>query len=173
MRICPFLSDWSGVRLPYGRCSSLSPKVDCRLVTSESDWDSKPGCGYGPLVHALPCLPCRSCAPGPSTPTPAMNEVKEALRSVEQRYKLFQQQQFTFIAALEHCRDNAHDKIRPIATIGQVSAHRHLLILHTLQVPKEACTTFTAQVPIQGNHCVPQPCHGLQPWWPWAQLGFF
>lgn len=49
-----------------------------------------------------------------------MNEVKEALRSVEQRYKLFQQQQFTFIAALEHCRDNAHDKIRPIATIGQV-----------------------------------------------------
>lgn len=49
-----------------------------------------------------------------------MNEVKECLRSIEQKYKLFQQQQFTFIAALEHCRENAHDKIRPIASIEQV-----------------------------------------------------
>lgn len=50
----------------------------------------------------------------------SMNEVKESLRGVEQKYKLFQQQQFTFIAALEHCRENAHDKIRPISSIGQV-----------------------------------------------------
>ncbi|XP_037348866.1 sperm acrosome-associated protein 9 isoform X2 [Talpa occidentalis] len=49
-----------------------------------------------------------------------MNEVKESLRNVEQRYKLFQQQQFTFIGALEHCREDAHDKIRPISSIGQV-----------------------------------------------------
>lgn len=49
-----------------------------------------------------------------------MNEVKESLRSIEQKYKLFQQQQFTFIAALEHCRENAHDKIRPISSVGQV-----------------------------------------------------
>lgn len=49
-----------------------------------------------------------------------MNEAKESLRSIEQKYKLFQQQQFTFIAALEHCRENAHDKIRPITSIGQV-----------------------------------------------------
>lgn len=49
-----------------------------------------------------------------------MNEVKETLRSIEQKYKLFQQQQFTFIAALEHCRENAHDKIRPISSVGQV-----------------------------------------------------
>lgn len=49
-----------------------------------------------------------------------MNEVKESLRNVEQKYKIFQQQQFTFIAALEHCRENAHDKIRPISSIGQV-----------------------------------------------------
>ncbi|XP_059869630.1 sperm acrosome-associated protein 9 [Delphinus delphis] len=47
-----------------------------------------------------------------------MNEVKESLRSVEQKYQLFQQQQFTFIAALEHCRENASDKIRPISSIG-------------------------------------------------------
>ncbi|XP_060155901.1 sperm acrosome-associated protein 9 [Globicephala melas] len=53
-----------------------------------------------------------------------MNEVKESLRSVEQKYQLFQQQQFTFIAALEHCRENASDKIRPISSIGQV-ASRH------------------------------------------------
>lgn len=49
-----------------------------------------------------------------------MNEVKECLRSIEQKDKLFQQQQFTFIAALERCRESAHDKIRPISSIGQV-----------------------------------------------------
>lgn len=53
-----------------------------------------------------------------------MNEVKESLRSVEQKYRLFQQQQFTFIAALEHCREDAHDKIRPISSIGQVGRTR-------------------------------------------------
>lgn len=53
-----------------------------------------------------------------------MNEVKESLRSIEQKYKLFQQQQFTFIAALEHSRENAHDKIRPISSIGQVKPHK-------------------------------------------------
>ncbi|XP_008047707.1 sperm acrosome-associated protein 9 isoform X1 [Carlito syrichta] len=52
-----------------------------------------------------------------------MNEAKESLRSIEQKYKLFQQQQFTFIAALEHCRENAHDKIRPISSIGQVQSY--------------------------------------------------
>ncbi|KAG8509462.1 Sperm acrosome-associated protein 9, partial [Galemys pyrenaicus] len=49
-----------------------------------------------------------------------MNELKETLRGVEQRYKLFQQQQFTFISALEHCREDAHDKTRPVSSIGQV-----------------------------------------------------
>lgn len=53
----------------------------------------------------------------------SMNEVKESLRAVEQKYKLFQQQQFTFIGALEHCRENAHDKIRPISSIGQVQSY--------------------------------------------------
>ena len=28
------------------------------------------------------------------------------------------------IGALEHCRENAHDKIRPISSIGQVGARR-------------------------------------------------
>lgn len=46
--------------------------------------------------------------------------MKESLRSIEQKYKLFQQQQFTFIAALEHCRETTHDKIRPISSIEQV-----------------------------------------------------
>uniref|UniRef100_F6PR18 Sperm acrosome associated 9 n=1 Tax=Callithrix jacchus TaxID=9483 RepID=F6PR18_CALJA len=54
-----------------------------------------------------------------------MNEVKESLRGIEQKYKLFQQQQFTFIAALEHCRENAHDKIRPISSIGQSYMEHH------------------------------------------------
>lgn len=52
-----------------------------------------------------------------------MNEVKESLRGIEQKYKLFQQQQFTFIAALERCRESAHDKIRPISSIGQVQSY--------------------------------------------------
>uniref|UniRef100_A0A8D2IWR1 Sperm acrosome associated 9 n=1 Tax=Varanus komodoensis TaxID=61221 RepID=A0A8D2IWR1_VARKO len=52
-----------------------------------------------------------------------MNEIKENLRSIEQNYKIFQQQQFTFIAALEHTRENAHDKIKPISSIGQVQAY--------------------------------------------------
>lgn len=70
-------------------------------------------------------LEAHGCSPPPGPLRPAalrrtMNEVKECLRSIEQKYKLFQQQQFTFIAALEHCRENAHDKIRPIASIEQV-----------------------------------------------------
>ncbi|XP_045052658.2 sperm acrosome-associated protein 9 isoform X4 [Desmodus rotundus] len=52
-----------------------------------------------------------------------MNEAKGSLRSIEQKYKLFQQQQFTFITALEHCRENAHDKIRPISSIEQVQSY--------------------------------------------------
>uniref|UniRef100_A0A8D0HJZ6 Sperm acrosome associated 9 n=1 Tax=Sphenodon punctatus TaxID=8508 RepID=A0A8D0HJZ6_SPHPU len=52
-----------------------------------------------------------------------MNEVKESLRNLEQTYKLFQQQQITFITALEHTRENAHDKIRPVSSIGQVQTY--------------------------------------------------
>ncbi|XP_015681339.1 sperm acrosome-associated protein 9 isoform X1 [Crotalus tigris] len=52
-----------------------------------------------------------------------MNEIKESLRSIEQTYKIFQQQQFTFIAALEHVRENAHDKIKPVSSIGQVQTY--------------------------------------------------
>ncbi|NXE26436.1 SACA9 protein, partial [Ardeotis kori] len=52
-----------------------------------------------------------------------MNEVKEALRNIERNYRLFVQQQFTFIGALQHTRENAHDMIRPVATIGQVQAY--------------------------------------------------
>ncbi|NXQ89261.1 SACA9 protein, partial [Nyctibius grandis] len=53
-----------------------------------------------------------------------MNEVKEALRNIEQKkYKLFLQQQFTFIGALQHTRENAHDLIGPVASIGQVQSY--------------------------------------------------
>lgn len=54
-----------------------------------------------------------------------MNEVKEALRNIEQNYKLFLQQQFTFIGALQRTRENAHDMIRPVASIGQVQSIQH------------------------------------------------
>ncbi|NXX74334.1 SACA9 protein, partial [Urocolius indicus] len=52
-----------------------------------------------------------------------MDEVKEALRHMEQNYKLFLQQQFTFIRALQHTRENAHDTIRPVASISQVQSY--------------------------------------------------
>ncbi|XP_072841033.1 sperm acrosome-associated protein 9 [Pogona vitticeps] len=52
-----------------------------------------------------------------------MNDIKESLRTIEQNYKIFQQQQFTFIAALEHTRENAHDKIKPVSSIGQVQMY--------------------------------------------------
>eukprot|EP00062_Callorhinchus_milii_P017118 gi/632969152/ref/XP_007900934.1/ PREDICTED: uncharacterized protein C9orf9 homolog isoform X1 [Callorhinchus milii] len=49
-----------------------------------------------------------------------MNEVKASLRDLEQRFILFRQQQFIFIAALDRTRENAHDKTRPVSTIAQV-----------------------------------------------------
>ncbi|KAM9370862.1 sperm acrosome-associated protein 9 [Phaethornis superciliosus] len=52
-----------------------------------------------------------------------MNEVKEALRNIEQNYKLFLQQFFTFIGALQHSRENAHDMLRPVASIDQVEVY--------------------------------------------------
>ncbi|NXD74969.1 SACA9 protein, partial [Halcyon senegalensis] len=52
-----------------------------------------------------------------------MNEVKEALRNIEQKCKLFQQQQFIFIGALQHTRENARDTLRPVASISQVQSY--------------------------------------------------
>ncbi|NXW51263.1 SACA9 protein, partial [Nyctiprogne leucopyga] len=52
-----------------------------------------------------------------------MNEVKESLRNIEQTYKLFRQQQFTFVGALQHTRENAHDMIKPVASISQVQSY--------------------------------------------------
>ncbi|NXB91550.1 SACA9 protein, partial [Vidua chalybeata] len=53
-----------------------------------------------------------------------MNEVVETLRKIEEKYKLFQQQQFTFIRALERSREEAHDLIRPVSSIVQVQCYK-------------------------------------------------
>ncbi|NXH89252.1 SACA9 protein, partial [Edolisoma coerulescens] len=53
-----------------------------------------------------------------------MNEVVESLRKIEQNYKLFQQQQFSFVRALEHSREEAHDSIRPVSSITQVQCYK-------------------------------------------------
>ncbi|XP_014728597.1 PREDICTED: uncharacterized protein C9orf9 homolog [Sturnus vulgaris] len=53
-----------------------------------------------------------------------MDEVVETLRKIEQDYKLFQQQQFTFIRALEHTREEAHDLIKPVSSIVQVQCYK-------------------------------------------------
>ncbi|XP_037254842.1 sperm acrosome-associated protein 9 [Falco rusticolus] len=52
-----------------------------------------------------------------------MNEIKEALKNTEQNYKLFRQQQFTFIRALRCTRENARDMLRPVASISQVQSY--------------------------------------------------
>ncbi|XP_015135022.3 sperm acrosome-associated protein 9 isoform X1 [Gallus gallus] len=52
-----------------------------------------------------------------------MNEVKDTLKVIEDNYKLFLQQQFTFVGALQHTRENAHDMIRPVASISQVQSY--------------------------------------------------
>ncbi|NWV31111.1 SACA9 protein, partial [Grantiella picta] len=53
-----------------------------------------------------------------------MDEIVETLRKIEQNYKLFQQQQFTFVRALEHTREEAHDLIRPVSSITQVQCYK-------------------------------------------------
>ncbi|NWH73200.1 SACA9 protein, partial [Piaya cayana] len=52
-----------------------------------------------------------------------MNEAKEALRNMEQKYKLFAQQQFTFTRALNHTREKARDMMRPVESISQVQSY--------------------------------------------------
>lgn len=54
-----------------------------------------------------------------------MNEIEETLTRIEQNYRLFQQQQFSFIRALEHTRKEAHDILRPVSSIVQVQKMQH------------------------------------------------
>ncbi|NXC83341.1 SACA9 protein, partial [Cercotrichas coryphoeus] len=53
-----------------------------------------------------------------------MDEVVATLRKIEEKYKLFQQQQFTFIRALERTREEAHDLIKPVSSIVQVQCYK-------------------------------------------------
>ncbi|XP_063265679.1 sperm acrosome-associated protein 9 [Prinia subflava] len=53
-----------------------------------------------------------------------MNEIVETLKTIQQNYKLFQQQQFSFIRALERTRKEAHDTFRPVSSIMQVQYFR-------------------------------------------------
>ncbi|NXY35172.1 SACA9 protein, partial [Pomatorhinus ruficollis] len=53
-----------------------------------------------------------------------MNEVEETLTKIEQNYRLFQQQQFSFIRALEHTRKESHDTMRPVSSIVQVQCYK-------------------------------------------------
>ncbi|XP_043913817.1 sperm acrosome-associated protein 9 [Protopterus annectens] len=52
-----------------------------------------------------------------------MNEVRESLRTLEQRYGLFKQQQVTFVTALERTRENARDRARVVSNLGQVQTY--------------------------------------------------
>ncbi|MEE6505390.1 hypothetical protein FKM82_005512 [Ascaphus truei] len=49
-----------------------------------------------------------------------MNEAKQTLKILDQRYKLLKQQQVTLITALDRTRENAHDQIKPVKTLAQV-----------------------------------------------------
>ncbi|XP_069093227.1 sperm acrosome-associated protein 9 [Pleurodeles waltl] len=60
-----------------------------------------------------------------------MCEVKQNLKNLEQRCKIFHQQQFIFIAALERCRESAQEKIRPVTTLAQVQYYLENNCFHT------------------------------------------
>ncbi|XP_063792826.1 sperm acrosome-associated protein 9 isoform X2 [Pseudophryne corroboree] len=49
-----------------------------------------------------------------------MNEAKQTLKTLEQRYRLLQQQQTTFIHALERTRVNANDRVKGVRNLQQV-----------------------------------------------------
>ncbi|XP_056361088.1 sperm acrosome-associated protein 9-like [Oenanthe melanoleuca] len=53
-----------------------------------------------------------------------MDEVVETLGKIEQNYKLFQQQQLTFIKALKLTRVEANDVVRPVSSINQVQCYK-------------------------------------------------
>ncbi|XP_056361087.1 sperm acrosome-associated protein 9-like [Oenanthe melanoleuca] len=53
-----------------------------------------------------------------------MDEVVQTISKIEENYKLFQQQQFTFIRALERTREEAHDLIKPVSSINQVQCYK-------------------------------------------------
>ncbi|XP_066511172.1 sperm acrosome-associated protein 9-like [Hoplias malabaricus] len=52
-----------------------------------------------------------------------MNEVRERLLSIEQKHKLFKQQQFIFIAALGRSREQAREKAEPVSSVAQVQKY--------------------------------------------------
>ncbi len=54
-----------------------------------------------------------------------MTDVRKQLLSIEQKYKLFKQQQFIFITALERSREHARDKTEPVSTVTQVMIYSH------------------------------------------------
>ncbi|XP_076854317.1 sperm acrosome-associated protein 9 [Brachyhypopomus gauderio] len=49
-----------------------------------------------------------------------MTEVREKLKAIEQKHKLFKQQQFLFIAALARSREQARDRAGPVCSVAQV-----------------------------------------------------
>lgn len=58
-----------------------------------------------------------------------MTDVREQLLSIEQKYKLFKQQQFIFITALDRSREHARDKTEPVSTVTQVMIYSHFTVL--------------------------------------------
>ncbi|XP_062361788.1 sperm acrosome-associated protein 9-like [Cinclus cinclus] len=53
-----------------------------------------------------------------------MDEIVETLGKIEQKYKIFQQQQFTFIKALKLTQVEANDVVRPVSSINQVECYK-------------------------------------------------
>ncbi|XP_069465417.1 sperm acrosome-associated protein 9 isoform X2 [Ambystoma mexicanum] len=60
-----------------------------------------------------------------------MCEIKQNLKNLEQRCKIFHQQQFIFIAALDRCRENAREKIKPVTSLSQVQYYLENHCTHT------------------------------------------
>ncbi|KAF5901007.1 sperm acrosome-associated protein 9, partial [Clarias magur] len=52
-----------------------------------------------------------------------IDRVKEILVRVEKKHRLFKQQQFSFIVALERSREHAHQRTQRVSTVTQVQRY--------------------------------------------------
>lgn len=57
----------------------------------------------------------------------SMDEVTEKLWLVKEKHLRLKQQQFTFIAALDRCREHARCQIQTVSTVSEVSKNLYTL----------------------------------------------
>ncbi|XP_064420172.1 sperm acrosome-associated protein 9 [Latimeria chalumnae] len=93
-----------------------------------------------------------------------MNDVTDALKSLELRCRLFKQQQFIFIGALEHVREQAHDQTSIVSSLRQVQDYLdqfcnnrtdRRIIMMFLDICKDLNELCTKLISLTANSSVP------------------